>query len=245
MSRIYDVKIYSAHDCDLYSLHLLYKFNFSKAIYCSLNAFLKKQAVVIKLPPKRKHSIKKRRICATKLILDEVKNAEMIAFLDGISPGYRNNFLKNILRVYLSVPCTEEFFSTPELYAKAEKLLKPIREGRKQINAAEKKYNHEERRKQTPLKPKLLVEKERTKINKNQVSTQDTKSMDDRIASDRKYDSEINQPDAKYVFPDKIHIPVNAEPDRERTEANKVENQKKNDVNPQDVTNILFNIINS
>lgn len=139
MRRTYEVKIYSAHDCDLYSIHMLYRFNFPKAIYCSLNAFLKKQAVAIKMPERRKNAPARRKLYRTTLILDDQKNAELVHLLDSIRQGYRNCFIKNILRLYLFSPGTEAFFVSGEAFENVSPLMLQMREGQKLINAAEKR----------------------------------------------------------------------------------------------------------
>lgn len=254
MAKTYEVKIYSIHDCDLYSIHMLYEFNFSKAIYCALNAFLKKQTVVIKMPPKRKRPIERRRFCATKLILDEEKNAKLIQLLEGIQTGYRNNFIKNILRMYLQMPCTEAFFKAPEEYDKTVELLKPLSDGKKVINAAGKRKGKGRASTRLPIRKEkeTAVGLSRSEIQAKQLlekaalNTGTNSQERPQKANDEEKKQELRQ-SARYALPDETFS------DHEGRVENNVPSEKKtkrddypdNEAKQQDITNILFNIISS
>lgn len=112
MAKIrYTIRLYRLHDLDLITFVETHEFNIISAIYSSLTAFAKGEAFVIEIPPRRQIQLPKlSRVYTKALVLDTEVDQEAIELLNKIGQGYRNNFLKNLLRLYLCNPLSEEFF---------------------------------------------------------------------------------------------------------------------------------------
>lgn len=112
MSKVrYTVRLYRLHDLDLITFALSHELNVISAIYTSLTAFAKGESFVIQIPPKTHQRLPQlKRLYIKALTLDSEKDKEAIELLALIAPGYRNSFLKNLLRMYLCNPLSEEFF---------------------------------------------------------------------------------------------------------------------------------------
>lgn len=106
----YTVRLYRVHDLDLITFVETHEFNIAKAIYSSLSAFSKGDHFVIEVPPRRVESMPDlKRVYQKPIYLDEEKDKKAIDILNKIEKGYRNNFLKNLLRQYLCTPLSEAF----------------------------------------------------------------------------------------------------------------------------------------
>lgn len=246
MRRTYEVKIYSAHDCDLYSIYMLYKFNFPKAIYCSLNAFLKKQSVAIKMPERRKSSPIRRKVYRTTLILDDRKNAELVRLLDSVRQGYRNCFIKNILRLYLFSPGTELFFVSDEAFTNANDLMLQMREGHKPINAAEKKRSKAKTKsinngigEATGCSDALPTAV--TQTNSGSPGNRDSGSNKEPMGDVTVEYGDVKLQDKPQETDKKKDVPAASEKDEALTTETKESNTAG--INQQAITNILFDII--
>lgn len=107
----YTVRLYRLHDLDLITFSATHEFNIMRAIYSSLSAFAKDEVFVIDIPPRRDNKLQEfKRVYIKSLVLDTEKDKEAIRLLSMIAPGYRNSFLKHLLRIYLCNPLSEEFF---------------------------------------------------------------------------------------------------------------------------------------
>lgn len=131
------IRLYRAHDLDLISLMEEYEFNFTKALYCAITAFVNGETFVVKdlelrYTPK---SYKKKSILRV-LTLNEEKDKKAILFLEGIEKGYRNSFLKNLLRLYLCRPIASAYFGSDKDAMEAEAMCEIFKEHRKVARAA-------------------------------------------------------------------------------------------------------------
>lgn len=131
------IRLYRAHDLDLISLMEEYEFNFTKALYCAITAFVNGETFVVKdlelrYTPK---SYKKKSILRV-LTLNEEKDKKAILFLEGIEKGYRNSFLKNLLRLYLCRPIASAYFGSEQDAMEAEAMCEIFKEHRKVARAA-------------------------------------------------------------------------------------------------------------
>lgn len=107
---IVTVRIYKRHDPDLVSLVENYEFDIKKAVYCALSGYMKKEAFVISLPPKREKPYKTGgRIIRGDLRLDDTQDEALIKFINQIPSGERNCTIKTVLRLYLRLPVNEEW----------------------------------------------------------------------------------------------------------------------------------------
>ena len=133
----YYIRLYKPHDLDLIQLLTQYQFDLTKAVYCCLTAFANGEHFLIEIPPKREEPLRSdRKIFARALILSKQKDEKAIRILEEITPGYRNNFLKNLLRIYLMYPVTAEFLKYPENMEAFSRGFECFQAGRKKVNAA-------------------------------------------------------------------------------------------------------------
>lgn len=104
----YSIRLYARHDIDLITFLCTHEFDFIKACYCALSAFIKGDVFIIDIPPKKPDRVLTNKTVFKQLTLDEEMDGDIIELLEKIKPGYRNNFIKNILRLYLCNPISEE-----------------------------------------------------------------------------------------------------------------------------------------
>ena len=170
MSKIrYTIRLYRLHDLDLITFIMTHEFDIMHAIYSSVTAFAKGEAFLISIPL--------RRVYTKTLILDTEKDALTISMLDRISPGKRNNFFKNLLRLYLMYPFSECFFNSPEDLQYLEKKLKVFRTGQREVRAGKLKksrYIKKELSSQNRIEEKSEKEDNKEKSHKNQSTIADS-----------------------------------------------------------------------
>ena len=155
----YTIRLYLKHDLDLISFCELHMVNLTKAVYCVLSAFAKGETFVITMPPKRQASLEKKRIYYKKIVLDTETDQNAIQLLESIVPGYRNCFIKNLLRQYLCMPITEEFAKDQNAYEELTRMCVSLQSGRKLADAASITKKEAPKRKRKPsAKPKKETE---------------------------------------------------------------------------------------
>lgn len=127
----YTIRFYTMHDLDLITFTLTHDFDIVKAIYSSVTAFAKGEAFIISVPPLVRDDMpEKQRVFVKALVLDSDKDHEAIEMIDRITPGRRNNFFKNLLRLYLLYPFSEYFVDDPADLGFFESKLAAFRNGR-------------------------------------------------------------------------------------------------------------------
>ena len=141
MSKIrYTIRLYRLHDLDLITFIMTHEFDIMHAIYSSVTAFAKGEVFLISIPSITTSEMTQlRRVYTKTLILDSEKDALTISMLDRVSPGKRNNFFKNLLRLYLMYPFSECFFNSPEDLQCFEEKLKVFRTGQREVRAGKLK----------------------------------------------------------------------------------------------------------
>ena len=70
------------------------------------------------------------------LILDEVKDKKAIEMMEKIAKGYRSNFLKNILRLYLCAPVSVDYFNNAADFLEFEDQASVFSQNRRIADAA-------------------------------------------------------------------------------------------------------------
>lgn len=132
----YTIRLYRMHDLDLITFMETHKFNIIKAIYSCVVSFSKKEYFVIDIPPRSVEEMLelKRRYDKT-LSLDYEKDKDAIKLLDKIQDGYRNNFLKMLLRLYLCNPMSEEFLKDKENVSYFYEMFSIFRDGKRVAKA--------------------------------------------------------------------------------------------------------------
>lgn len=177
--RKYSIRLYQMHDRDLITFIGTHDFSLTKAVYCALSAFIKGEAFVIEIPPRmEKPVIMKKRVYCRQLVLDESRDLEMISFLQKISPGFRNNFFKNLLRLYLCTPISETFLENPEDIDNFEKMFEIFKQGKRHVNAAQVKKHTGKRPASSRKAVKKASETEIPKV--QELKKQETLSSADR-----------------------------------------------------------------
>lgn len=120
----YTIRLYRLHDLDLITFVETHEFNLIRAVYSSLSAFAKGDAFVIEIPPRRIQKLPPlNRVYIKALTLDSEQDKDAIEILAKIAPGYRNSFLKNLLRMYLCNPISEEFFRVTKKAKDSDEIL--------------------------------------------------------------------------------------------------------------------------
>ena len=136
----YTIRLYRLHDLDLITFIMTHEFDIMNAIYSSVTAFAKGEAFLISIPPITQTEMPQlRRVYTKTLILDTEKDELTISMLDRVSPGTRNNFFKNLLRLYLMYPFSECFFNSSEDLHFFEEKLKVFRTGQREVRAGKLK----------------------------------------------------------------------------------------------------------
>lgn len=135
----YPIRLYTYHDLDLVTFTLTHDFDIRRAIYCALKAFSKGEAFLIQIPPAVRSVTKFQRYYTKILILDTEEDQDVIELLNLVEPGRRNNFLKNLLRLYLAYPFSEYFFRDEKSQKLFENKLEPFRKGQREVRAGKTK----------------------------------------------------------------------------------------------------------
>lgn len=106
-----NVRLYRMHDYDLISLKYTKSICFSAMIKSILKSYAEGNLYNIEIPvPTQKNVKDLPYITQTQFKLDEIKDKSVIDMLGNIKDGYRNNFIKNVIRLYLKTGCLVEYF---------------------------------------------------------------------------------------------------------------------------------------
>ena len=190
------MRLYRIHDLDLITFIQTHELDFPKAVYCSLKAFTKGETFVIKIPPKRdidKELILKRNYTYI-IYLDEDKDKKEIILLEKIAKGNRNNFLKNLLRLYLCNPMSELFLVDEKYFYEKFDIF---RKGRKfadldeikELNSLKSKIRKaEQKKKETSIKQESKQDNTQSNsFEKNEVEdkTSETEESKEKDVSEK------------------------------------------------------------
>ena len=142
--QVYPYQLFARHDLDLLTFKNLYNVNLTKALYCSLKAFVKGEAFVIVIPEERGITPTFKRKYYGKLRLHTEKDADVIEMIEKIAKGYRNCFFKNILRMYMRQPLTELFLEDPEDIGYFNNKIEILKDGVRRADAASMKARYKQ-----------------------------------------------------------------------------------------------------
>lgn len=106
------IRLYFYHDLDLVSLYREGRISISKFVKYALNAFARKDYTKFETGSKKCEKAAKP-VYMFNIVLDEKKDKDAIDLLNKIANGYRNNFIKQLLRLYLN-------FVIPDCYTSSE-----------------------------------------------------------------------------------------------------------------------------
>lgn len=102
-----EVKLYSYHDMDLVSLYKTGQVSFPETTRQILNSYANKEAYKVRLLETNTKRLSRypsdsyRKYYHYHVVLDKNDDRDAVRLLKRITPGYRNNFIKAILRQYL------------------------------------------------------------------------------------------------------------------------------------------------
>lgn len=147
--KTYTISMYKVHDLDLITYMMSYEFNIAHAAYCALKAFAKHDLFIIKTPPRAPVTIQMddiKHVYRKTMTLYEDRDPEVIELLDMIKNGYKNNFIKNILRQYLCIPLTPSFLRDPQDMDVFSEYFHIFREGKREAAAGLKKGRSKDRK---------------------------------------------------------------------------------------------------
>lgn len=106
-----NVRLYRMHDYDLMSLKYTKSICFSAMIKSILKSYAEGNMYNVEIPiPTQKNVKELPYISQVQFKLDDVKDKIVINMLSQIKDGYRNNFIKNLVRQYLKAGCLVEYF---------------------------------------------------------------------------------------------------------------------------------------
>ena len=110
-----EVKLYSYHDMDLVGLYKTGKVSFPETTRQVLNSYARGEVYKVKLLHTNDKRLAKypktsfRKYYHYHVVLDGEEDSDAISLLRKITPGYRNNFIKVVLRQYLCGVFLEEY----------------------------------------------------------------------------------------------------------------------------------------
>lgn len=226
----YTIRLYRRHDLDLITFIETHQFNIIKAMYSSLISFSKDELFVIDVPPKRVYeNVEIRKVYVKTLSLDTQKDMEAVEIMNKIAKGYRNNFLKNLLRQYLCIPLTEDFLCDSNDADYFYKKFDIFKKGKRIAKAG--KMNKKKSKKELNS---FLEEKNSEFKKNNELETNDKESSYKKVA----HKNERNSLDE-----------CNRENNIEEQNSVLAENNNRNNINDEieddsdDITDIFANII--
>lgn len=100
------VRLYRQHDLDLLSLKKIDGFSVQKAMRSALRAYVRKQDFKVQIPDKI-IAVALPKSSQLHICLSDSADADIIAWLQTVSNGFRNSLIKNIFRSYLSRPIAD------------------------------------------------------------------------------------------------------------------------------------------
>ena len=133
------IRLYRMHDLDLITFIKAHQLDLQQAMYCAVKAFCNDDHFVITIPPLREDWEKTefKKMYRRNLYLDAEKDQDIIEMLRKIEDGYRNNFLKNLLRLYLCNPMSEFFLKHVEDSQYFYEKFNVFRKGRREADAGD------------------------------------------------------------------------------------------------------------
>ena len=188
MKKRYKVRFYKAHDIDLITYMASHTINIRMTLYYVVRAYCNGQVMGIRIPEHTgQRPAEYNKIYYTDLCLDTEKDKKLIDFMEGIKPGYRNNFLKNLLRQYLCTPLVEDFLVSPSDYTEVEKTTQMLQGDRTMVDldyeAYKKKSRSQKRTKRVSERP--ATKKPVVKEKKKEKQPASTSYMAERVRNEK------------------------------------------------------------
>lgn len=168
-----EIKLYTYHDMDLVALYKTGQIVFPETTRQVLNSYANKEVYrVIPLPPNEKKVLKYSNDAYKKfyhyyVLLDEKEDKAAIDLIEHIEPGFRNNFIKAILRQYLC-GLFSSAYSTEQSAKFFNEMSRLIQSGREEKTIRTTRQNNSATKSSIEArKPRKEVEKNSFKGNKD------------------------------------------------------------------------------
>lgn len=161
-----EIKLYSYHDLDLVSLYKTGRIAFPETTRQVLNSYARKEVYKVRPLPLNENRAAKypqkmyRKFYHYHVDLDSKEDADAIRLMRTITDGYRNNFIKSVLRQYLCGIFTEEyskegdarFFNEMSRRIQGDRDEKDIKQVKRNKGNSTKKYQKNTSRKDAVYK---------------------------------------------------------------------------------------------
>ena len=226
-----EIKLYSYHDLDLVSLYKTGRIAFPETTRQVLNSYARKEVYKVRPLPLNENRAAKypqkmyRKFYHYHVDLDSKEDADAIRLMRTITDGYRNNFIKSVLRQYLCGIFTEEyskegdarFFNEMSRRIQGDRDEKDIKQVKRNKGNSTKKYQKNTSRKEAVYKEndkmpdeiKLAAEE---RVNSEAASKDEYVSMNAAAASLGNFnDSNTAEPKIQHVIEDASRISESAD----------------------------------
>lgn len=130
------IRLHKRHDLDLITFMDTHQMDFKKAVYCALTAFAKGEVFIIKIPPRLEQPLHAKNTYMFTLRLNRNTDAAVIQMIEDIENGYKNCFIKNLLRLYLCTPISVEFLKDKTKIDSYEQRFRIFKRGKRIADAA-------------------------------------------------------------------------------------------------------------
>lgn len=226
-----EIKLYSYHDLDLVSLYKTGRIAFPETTRQVLNSYARREVYKVRPLPLNENREAKypqkmyRKFYHYHVDLDSKEDADAIRLMRTITDGYRNNFIKSVLRQYLCGIFTEEyskegdarFFNEMSRRIQGDRDEKDIKQVKRNKGNNTKKYQKNTSRKEAVYKEndkmpdeiKLAAEE---RVNSEAASKYEYVSMNAAAASLGNFnDSNTAEPKIQHVIEDASRIAKSAD----------------------------------
>lgn len=226
-----EIKLYSYHDLDLVSLYKTGRIAFPETTRQVLNSYARKEVYKVRPLPLNENRAAKypqkmyRKFYHYHVDLDSKEDADAIRLMRTITDGYRNNFIKSVLRQYLCGIFTEEyskegdarFFNEMSRRIQGDRDEKDIKQVKRNKGNNTKKYQKNTSRKEAVYKEndkmpdeiKLAAEE---RVNSKAASKDEYVNMNAAAASLGNFnDSNTAEPKIQHVIEDASRIAESAD----------------------------------
>lgn len=216
-----EIKLYSYHDLDLVSLYKTGRIAFPETTRQVLNSYARKEVYKVRPLPLNENRAAKypqkmyRKFYHYHVDLDSKEDADAIRLMRTITDGYRNNFIKSVLRQYLCGIFTEEyskegdarFFNEMSRRIQGDRDEKDIKQVKRNKGNNTKKYQKNTSRKEAvhkesekmPDETQLSTEK---RISGEAADKDEHVNMNTEVSLGNFGDSDATEPKNQHVIGD-------------------------------------------
>ena len=220
-----EIKLYSYHDLDLVSLYKTGRIAFPETTRQVLNSYARKEVYKVRPLPLNENRAAKypqkmyRKFYHYHVDLDSKEDADAIRLMRTITDGYRNNFIKSVLRQYLCGIFTEEyskkgdarFFNEMSRRIQGDRDEKDIKQVKRNKGNNTKKYQKNTSRKEVVYKEsdnmsdetQLAAEK---RVNSEAAGKDEHVNMNTEVSLGNFGDSDTDEPKNQHVIGDADRI---------------------------------------